>query len=66
MRIIQERYRHSEFAFLSVWYTAVRFEVLDLVAGMQFAGFNGVIGTLWTQPRTRWSLDCTGRRSDSR
>ena len=52
MRIIQERYTRSEFAFLSACHTAVGDastpdEVLHLAAGMQFAGFNGVIGTLW-------------------
>ena len=52
MRIIQERYTHSEFAFLSTDHTAVGDmstpdEVLHLAAGMQFAGFNAVIGTLW-------------------
>ena len=52
MRIIQERYTNSEFAFLSACHTAVGDEstpdeVLHLAAGMQFAGFNGVIGTLW-------------------
>ncbi|KAG9312037.1 hypothetical protein JVU11DRAFT_7316 [Chiua virens] len=52
MRIIQERYTHSEFAFLSACHTAqgdrsTPDEVLHLAAGMQFAGFNGVIGTLW-------------------
>ena len=52
MRIIQERYTHSEFAFLSACHTAVGDEstpdeVIHLAAGMQFAGFNGVIGTLW-------------------
>ena len=52
MRIIQERYMNSEFAFLSACHTAVGDastpdEVLHLAAGMQFAGFNGVIGTLW-------------------
>ena len=52
MRIIQERYTDSEFAFLSACHTAVGDEstpdeVLHLAAGMQFAGFNGVIGTLW-------------------
>ena len=49
---IQERYMRSEFAFLSACHTAVGDastpeEVLHLAAGMQFAGFNGVIGTLW-------------------
>ena len=52
MRIIQERYTGSEFAFLSACHTAVGDastpdEVLHLAGGMQFAGFNGVIGTLW-------------------
>ena len=52
MRVIQERYTHSEFAFLSACHTAAGNastpdEVLHLAAGMQFAGFNGVIGTLW-------------------
>ena len=52
MRIIQERYMNFEFAFLSACHTAVGDastpdEVLHLAAGMQFAGFNGVIGTLW-------------------
>ena len=52
MRIIQERYTNSEFAFLSIQSKLVEDastpdEVLHLVAGMQFAGFNGVIGTLW-------------------
>ena len=52
MRIIQERYTNSEFAFLSACHTAVGDastpdEALHLAAGMQFAGFNGVIGTLW-------------------
>ena len=52
MRIIQERYTRSEFAFLSACHTAVGDastpdEMLHLAAGMQFAGFNGVIGTLW-------------------
>ena len=52
MRIIQERYTRSEFAFLSACHTAVGDastpdEVLHLAGGMQFAGFNGVIGTLW-------------------
>ena len=52
MRIIQERFTNSEFAFLSACHTAVGDastpnEVLHLAAGMQFAGFNGVIGTLW-------------------
>ena len=52
MRIIQERYTNSEFAFLSACHTAVGDgstpdEVLHLAAGLQFAGFNGVIGTLW-------------------
>ena len=52
MRIIRERYTNSEFAFLSACHTAVGDkstpdEVLHLAAGMQFAGFNGVIGTLW-------------------
>lgn len=52
MRIIRERYTHSEFAFLSACRTAVGDksapdEVLHLAAGMHFTGFNGVIGTLW-------------------
>ncbi|KAG9312088.1 hypothetical protein JVU11DRAFT_7372 [Chiua virens] len=52
MGIIQERYTHSELAFLSACHTAqgdrsTPDEVLHLAAGMQFAGFNGVIGTLW-------------------
>ena len=52
MRIIQERYTNSDFAFLSACHTAVGDEstpdeVLHLAAGIQFAGFNGVIGTLW-------------------
>ena len=52
MRIIQERYTNSEFAFLSACHTAVGDkstpdEVLHLAAGIQFAGFSGVIGTLW-------------------
>ena len=52
MRIIQERYTDSDFAFLSACHTALGDEstpdeVLHLAAGMQFAGFNGVIGTLW-------------------
>ncbi|KAG9312091.1 hypothetical protein JVU11DRAFT_7375 [Chiua virens] len=52
MRIIRERYARSEFAFLSACHTAqgdrsTPDEVLHLAAGMQFAGFNGVIGTLW-------------------
>ena len=52
MRIIQERYTNSEFAFLSACHTAVGDastpdETLHLAAGMQLAGFNGVIGTLW-------------------
>ena len=52
MRIIQERYTISEFAFLSACHAAAGDrstpdEVLHLAAGMQFAGFNGVIGTLW-------------------
>ena len=52
MRIIQERYIDSEFAFLSACHTALGDEstpdeVIHLAAGMQFAGFNGVIGTLW-------------------
>ena len=52
MRISQERYTNSEFAFLSACHTALGDastpdEVLHLAAGMQFAGFNGVIGTLW-------------------
>lgn len=52
MRIIQGRYTHSEFAFLPACHTAVGNEstpdeVFRLAAGMQFAGFNGVIGTLW-------------------
>ena len=52
MRIIQERYTGSEFAFLSACHTAegdasTPDEVLHLAGGMQFAGFNGVIGTLW-------------------
>ena len=52
MRIIQERYSNSDFAFLSACHTALGDEstpdeVLHLAAGMQFAGFNGVIGTLW-------------------
>ena len=51
MRIIQERYTNSEFAFLPACHTAVGDrstpdKVLHLAAGMQFAGFNGVIGTL--------------------
>jgi len=49
---LMERYANSEFAFLSACHTAVGDastpdEVLHLAAGMQFAGFNGVIGTLW-------------------
>ena len=52
MRIIQERYTDSDFAFLSACHTALGDkstpdEVLHLAAGMQFAGFSGVIGTLW-------------------
>ena len=52
MRIIQERYTNSELAFLSACHTAAGDqstpdEVLHLAGGMQFAGFNGVIGTLW-------------------
>ena len=52
MRIIQERYTNSDFAFLSACHTVVGDEstpdeVLHLAAGMQFSGFNGVIGTLW-------------------
>ena len=52
MRIIQERYANSEFAFLSACHTAVGDastpdEVrVHLAAGMQFAGFNRVIVTL--------------------
>ena len=42
----------SGFAFLSACHTAVGdastlHEMLHLAAGMQFAGFNGVIWTLW-------------------
>ena len=52
LRIIRERYTNSEFAFLSACHTAAGDvstpdEVLHLAAGMQFAGFSGVIGTLW-------------------
>ena len=52
MRIIQECYTNSELAFLSACHTAkgdasTPNEVPHLAAGMQFAGFNGVIGTLW-------------------
>ena len=52
MDIIQEHYIDAEFAFLSTCHTAkgdmsTPNEVLHLAAGMHFAGFNGVIGTLW-------------------
>ena len=57
MYIIQECYTNSEFGFLSACHTAARDaltldEVLHLVAGMQFMGFNGVIGTLWRVDNT--------------
>ncbi|KAG2063533.1 hypothetical protein BDR04DRAFT_1037686, partial [Suillus decipiens] len=43
---------HAEFAFLSACHTAVGDEetpdeVIHLAAGLQFAGFKSVIGTLW-------------------
>ena len=52
MQIIQEQYMNSELTFLSACHTAVEDmltldKVLHLVAGMQFMGFNGVIGMLW-------------------
>ena len=48
MRIIQERYTNSEFACHTAKGDAsTPDEVLHLAAEMQFAGFNGVIGTLW-------------------
>ncbi|KAH7905280.1 CHAT domain-containing protein [Hygrophoropsis aurantiaca] len=50
--IIRADISHPEFAFLSACHTAVGDketpdEVIHLAAGMQFAGFKSVIGTMW-------------------
>ncbi|KAH7906863.1 CHAT domain-containing protein [Hygrophoropsis aurantiaca] len=50
--IIQADLQHPEFAFLSACHTAIGDkntpdEVIHLAAGMQFAGFRSVIGTMW-------------------
>ena len=50
--IIHTDISHPEFAFLSACHTAVGDaktpdEVIHLAAGMQFAGFKSVIGTMW-------------------
>ncbi|KAH7917239.1 hypothetical protein BV22DRAFT_1135570 [Leucogyrophana mollusca] len=50
--IIRADIPHPEFAFLSACHTAVGDaktpdEVIHLAAGMQFAGFKSVIGTMW-------------------
>ncbi|KAG2115019.1 CHAT domain-containing protein, partial [Suillus clintonianus] len=50
--IIENDTPHAEFAFLSACRTAVGDEetpdeVIHLAAGLQFAGFKSVIGTLW-------------------
>ncbi|KIJ61308.1 hypothetical protein HYDPIDRAFT_42714 [Hydnomerulius pinastri MD-312] len=50
--IIQQKFVNSDFAFLSACHTAVGDkstpdEVIHLAAGMQFAGFKSVIGTMW-------------------
>ena len=47
MRIIQERYTNSEFAFLYVAVGDRSTPVLHLAAGIQSTGFNGAIRTLW-------------------
>ncbi|KAG1737594.1 CHAT domain-containing protein [Suillus occidentalis] len=50
--IMERDIPHAEFAFLSACHTAVGDkdtpdEVVHLAAGLQFAGFKSVIGTLW-------------------
>ncbi|KAG1726901.1 CHAT domain-containing protein [Suillus occidentalis] len=50
--IMEKDIPHAEFAFLSACHTAVGDketpdEVVHLAAGLQFAGFKSVVGTLW-------------------
>ncbi|KIK42231.1 hypothetical protein CY34DRAFT_805131 [Suillus luteus UH-Slu-Lm8-n1] len=50
--IMERDIPHAEFAFLSACHTAVGDketpdEVIHLAAGLQFAGFKSVVGTLW-------------------
>ncbi|KIJ63673.1 hypothetical protein HYDPIDRAFT_92330, partial [Hydnomerulius pinastri MD-312] len=50
--ILQHKFVNSDLAFLSACHTAVGDrltpdEVIHLAAGMQFAGFKSVIGTMW-------------------
>jgi tetratricopeptide (TPR) repeat protein len=50
--IMEKDMPHAEFAFLSACHTAVGDketpdEVIHLAAGLQFAGFKSVVGTLW-------------------
>jgi CHAT domain-containing protein len=50
--IVQEKLPNAELAFLSACHSAggdpnTPDEILHLAAGMQFAGFRGVVGTMW-------------------
>jgi CHAT domain-containing protein len=52
-RIAQSLSPHAQFAFLSACQTAkgsrdLPNESLHMVAGMQFAGFRSVVGTMWS------------------
>ncbi|KIJ59900.1 hypothetical protein HYDPIDRAFT_140089 [Hydnomerulius pinastri MD-312] len=52
LNILQHKFVNSDLAFLSACHTAVGDrstpdEVIHLAAGMQFAGFKSVIGTMW-------------------
>jgi CHAT domain-containing protein len=52
MRAPSDSVQNSEFAFLSACHTAAGDrtapdEVVHLAAAMQFAGFRGVVGTMW-------------------
>ncbi|KIJ64289.1 hypothetical protein HYDPIDRAFT_28729 [Hydnomerulius pinastri MD-312] len=52
LRIIREKFHNPEFAFMSACHTAdvggtTPDEVIHLAAGMQFAGFKSVIGSMW-------------------
>ena len=50
--VINQSFPHADFAFLSACYTAagdeaVAGEAVHLAAGLMFAGFRGVIGSMW-------------------
>ncbi|KAG2060490.1 hypothetical protein BDR06DRAFT_840493, partial [Suillus hirtellus] len=50
--IMERNIPHAKFAFLSACHTTMGDEVvpnnvIHLTAGLQFSGFNSVVGTLW-------------------